>query len=384
MSFKNLDESSTISIDISEQTNEYQNINSLNNKSNSNLSLLNHDNDNDHNYSKINIFSQKHELPLLDHVIDIPSEPSENLKTKSIIEPPENTNMNQNNNVYINENEDSEDICRYCLDIEPKETLFQPCMCKQKVHKECLNEARVKNPNRNAFTQCSECKYKFKISVQNQLRDEMKLKYKLFVARDVTIAFTGLLAVITFISFISFISDPKRNFAEAITKSKNVSSGKLVGIYLLLGLIVFFSLLAIYGILNKIFAQFNCRNDCCIIYNPYYISDTNCCCCYEGCCECRGCYCECGECCECRGCCGECCECNAGGGDVASIVFMIILVILIFTGILIAIGYTCVLFSYISKKHSDNLLKKMNLPIYEIANYNDKNGIEIDNVNFNL
>ena len=36
--------------------------------------------------------------------------------------------------------ENEEDICRYCLSYENKETLIYPCLCKTPVHRECLNE----------------------------------------------------------------------------------------------------------------------------------------------------------------------------------------------------------------------------------------------------
>eukprot|EP00300_Choanocystis_sp_HF-7_P018831 c20152_g1_i3.p1 GENE.c20152_g1_i3~~c20152_g1_i3.p1 ORF type:complete len:974 (+),score=223.64 c20152_g1_i3:181-2922(+) len=74
---------------------------------------------------------------------------------------------NQEPNTIARENsEDSEDICRICLDGRGSGNLVAPCKCKgsmRYVHVGCLNAWRTSSNNPASFSQCDNCKYFYRI-----------------------------------------------------------------------------------------------------------------------------------------------------------------------------------------------------------------------------
>jgi hypothetical protein len=91
--------------------------------------------------------------------------------------------------------------CRICLELEslaPGDELIAPCMCKgtqQLVHRSCLDHWRSVKEG-FSFSHCTTCKAQF------HLRPELpedhswrKIKFKLFVARDVFLVFLAVQTV---------------------------------------------------------------------------------------------------------------------------------------------------------------------------------------------
>ena len=68
-------------------------------------------------------------------------------------------NLNNNENFIHNQNEK---ICRICLETQPLEQLFSPCLCSGNsgfIHRSCLDEWRSTSDNEEAFNKCMECNF---------------------------------------------------------------------------------------------------------------------------------------------------------------------------------------------------------------------------------
>uniref|UniRef100_A0A804NHY5 RING-CH-type domain-containing protein n=1 Tax=Zea mays TaxID=4577 RepID=A0A804NHY5_MAIZE len=90
--------------------------------------------------------------------------------------------------------------CRICLESEsePGDVLISPCMCKgtqQFVHRSCLDHWRSVKEG-TAFSHCTTCKARFHLRVEF-LEDDIcrRMKFRMFVARDVIIIFLLIQAV---------------------------------------------------------------------------------------------------------------------------------------------------------------------------------------------
>nr|KYP51149.1 E3 ubiquitin-protein ligase MARCH1 [Cajanus cajan] len=120
---------------------------------------------------------------------------------------------------------DEEDIeagslpcCRICLesDSDPEDELISPCMCKgtqQFVHRSCLDHWRSEG---FAFSHCTTCKAQFHLRVElfedNSWR---KIKFRLFVARDVFLVFLAVQTVIAAIGGFAYIMDKDGSFRNS-------------------------------------------------------------------------------------------------------------------------------------------------------------------------
>ena len=61
--------------------------------------------------------------------------------------------------------------CRICLETDSYNNLIYPCKCSGNskfVHKNCLNEWRTLSDNNENFYKCEICKYRFKLSSQQE------------------------------------------------------------------------------------------------------------------------------------------------------------------------------------------------------------------------
>lgn len=245
------------------------------------------------------------------------------------------------------------DECRYCLETEPRENLFQPCSCTQKVHRECLDEARIKNPNRIAFHTCTECHYKFKMNVESDYpKDKIERKYKLLIVRDIILITSIMIAIIISISCIVYKIDSNKYLAKKITRAKfnsDISNKQLIGIYFMFGLMISFIILGIYAFLHWLYSL--CRKPSNNGYGSTY------CCIETGGCNC-----------------GNCDNCGGGGGSGGEIVAIFFLIF----GFFAVFYYAGVIIEKICKRHSSILKSKLNAPIYKIANYDDLNAQHIE------
>ncbi|CAM6048219.1 unnamed protein product [Sphagnum compactum] len=101
--------------------------------------------------------------------------------------------------------------CRICLELEslaPGDELIAPCMCKgtqQLVHRSCLDHWRSVKEG-FSFSHCTTCKAQF------HLRPELpedhswrKIKFKLFVARDVFLVFLAVQTAISVLGGITYL-----------------------------------------------------------------------------------------------------------------------------------------------------------------------------------
>uniref|UniRef100_A0A6N2MLM7 RING-CH-type domain-containing protein n=1 Tax=Salix viminalis TaxID=40686 RepID=A0A6N2MLM7_SALVM len=99
--------------------------------------------------------------------------------------------------------------CRICLetDCESGDELISPCMCKgtqQFVHRSCLDHWRSVKEG-FAFSHCTTCKAQFHLRVSlfedNSWR---KMKFRIFVTRDVVIVFLAVQTIALDLLFVSF------------------------------------------------------------------------------------------------------------------------------------------------------------------------------------
>ncbi|ONM41216.1 RING/FYVE/PHD zinc finger superfamily protein [Zea mays] len=107
--------------------------------------------------------------------------------------------------------------CRICLESEsePGDVLISPCMCKgtqQFVHRSCLDHWRSVKEG-TAFSHCTTCKARFHLRVEF-LEDDIcrRMKFRMFVARDVIIIFLLIQATIAAIGGMAYFLDKDGNF----------------------------------------------------------------------------------------------------------------------------------------------------------------------------
>ena len=56
--------------------------------------------------------------------------------------------------------------CRICLGEEVPQNMFRPCLCKGSmsfVHRDCLNEWRIRSANPRAFYECQQCRFRYDV-----------------------------------------------------------------------------------------------------------------------------------------------------------------------------------------------------------------------------
>ncbi|GMH04490.1 hypothetical protein Nepgr_006329 [Nepenthes gracilis] len=112
--------------------------------------------------------------------------------------------------------------CRICLECDGEEDdeLISPCMCKgtqQFVHRSCLDHWRSVKA-RFAFSHCTTCKAQFHLRVElfedNSWR---KIKFRLFVARDVLLVFLAVQMAIAAISTFAYLMDKDGVFRNSFS-----------------------------------------------------------------------------------------------------------------------------------------------------------------------
>ncbi|CAN0900863.1 hypothetical protein LINGRAHAP2_LOCUS21072 [Linum grandiflorum] len=145
--------------------------------------------------------------------------------------------------------------CRICLesDCEPGDELISPCMCKgtqQFVHRVCLDHWRAVKEG-FAFSHCTTCKAQFHLRVelfeQNSWR---KVKFRLFVTRDVLLVFLAIQTMIAAMGGIAFLMDKDGAFRNSFSDGwDRILSKHPIPFYYCIGVMAFFVLLGFFGLI---------------------------------------------------------------------------------------------------------------------------------------
>ncbi|KAG2590033.1 E3 ubiquitin-protein ligase MARCHF1-like [Panicum virgatum] len=158
--------------------------------------------------------------------------------------------------------------CRICLESEsePGDELISPCMCKgtqQFVHRSCLDHWRSVKEG-TAFSHCTTCKARFHLRVEC-LEDDIchRMKFRLFVARDVILVFLVMQAAIAAIGGMAYLLDKNGNFRNRFSDDwERFLSKHPVPFYYSVGVVVFFVLVGFFGLIVHL-SSFN-NNDPCL------------------------------------------------------------------------------------------------------------------------
>ncbi|XP_042475380.1 uncharacterized protein LOC122057370 isoform X1 [Macadamia integrifolia] len=169
--------------------------------------------------------------------------------------------------------------CRICLEYDGEpvsgtgEELISPCMCKgtqQFVHRSCLDHWRSVKEG-FAFSHCTTCKAQFHLRVEF-LEDYSwrKIKFRIFVARDVLLVFLAVQTVIAAIGGFAYFMDKNGNFRNSFNDSwDRILSKHPIPFYYCIGVLAFFVLLGFFGLIlhcssfnNNDPCMAGCRNCC--------------------------------------------------------------------------------------------------------------------------
>ncbi|XP_047330897.1 uncharacterized protein LOC124934414 [Impatiens glandulifera] len=145
--------------------------------------------------------------------------------------------------------------CRICLecDGEDDDGLISPCMCKgtqQFVHRSCLDHWRSVKEG-FAFSHCTTCKAQFHLRV-TILEDSSwrKLKFRLFVTRDVFLIFLAVQTVIAAIGGFVYLLDKDGGFRDSFNDSwDRILSKHPIPFYYCMGFLLFLALLGFIGLI---------------------------------------------------------------------------------------------------------------------------------------
>ncbi|CAL9049721.1 unnamed protein product [Musa banksii] len=157
--------------------------------------------------------------------------------------------------------------CRICLenDTFPGDELISPCMCKgtqQFVHRSCLDHWRSVKEG-FAFSHCTTCKARFHLRVEF-LEDYSwrKIKFRIFVARDVLLVFLAVQTVIATIGGFSYFLDKNGSFRNSFSDGwDRILSKHPIPFYYCIGVLAFFVLLGFFGLILHC-SSFNSNGPC--------------------------------------------------------------------------------------------------------------------------
>ncbi|CAL1359335.1 unnamed protein product [Linum trigynum] len=158
-----------------------------------------------------------------------------------------------------NEDDDLENgsvpTCRICLesDCERGDELISPCMCKgtqQFVHRVCLDHWRSVKEG-FAFSHCTTCKAQFHLRVASLEENSWhKIKFRLFVTRDVIVVFLAVQTVIAAMGGFAFLMDKDGAFRNSFSDGwDRILSKHPIPFYYCIGVLAFFVLLGFFGLI---------------------------------------------------------------------------------------------------------------------------------------
>ncbi|XP_021741633.1 uncharacterized protein LOC110707873 [Chenopodium quinoa] len=164
--------------------------------------------------------------------------------------------------------------CRICLecDGEDDDELISPCMCKgtqQFVHRLCLDHWRSVKEG-FAFSHCTTCKAQFHLRVESfEDNTWRKLKFRLFVARDVLLVFLAVQTAIAAMGAFAYLMDKDGAFRNSFSDGwDRILSTHPIPFYYCIGVVTFFVLLGFCGLiihcssLNNDPRMAGCHNCC--------------------------------------------------------------------------------------------------------------------------
>ncbi|TVU04107.1 hypothetical protein EJB05_50319 [Eragrostis curvula] len=173
--------------------------------------------------------------------------------------------------------------CRICLESSsgPGCELISPCMCKgthQFVHRSCLDHWRSVKEG-TAFSHCTTCKAQFHLRVQflegSRCR---KMKFRLFVARDILLVFLAIQASIAALGGFAYLLDKDGKFRNSFADSSDFPSKHPVPFYYCIGVLVFFVLVGIIGSILHCCTCSSSNDDCpCLAGPSSCVMDSECC-----------------------------------------------------------------------------------------------------------
>uniref|UniRef100_A0A7C8Z8T0 RING-CH-type domain-containing protein n=1 Tax=Opuntia streptacantha TaxID=393608 RepID=A0A7C8Z8T0_OPUST len=145
--------------------------------------------------------------------------------------------------------------CRICLecDGEDDDELISPCMCKgtqQFVHRSCLDHWRSVKEG-FAFSHCTTCKAQFHLRVESfEDNSWHKLKFRLFVARDVLLVFLAVQTAIAAMGAFAYLMDKDGAFRNSFSDGwDRILSKHPIPFYYCVGVVTFFVLLGFCGLI---------------------------------------------------------------------------------------------------------------------------------------
>ncbi|KAK9101901.1 hypothetical protein Sjap_019155 [Stephania japonica] len=188
----------------------------------------------------------------------------------------ENQEKSNDSNEIVDEEMDaaSAACCRICLECDGEpgrvsilyEELIAPCMCKgtqQFVHRTCLDHWRSVKEG-FAFSHCTTCKAQFHLRAE-MLEDYSwrKIKFRIFVARDVLLVFFAVQTLIAAIGGIVYLMDKNGNFRNSFSDGwDRILSKHPIPFYYCVGVLAFFVMLGFFGLILHC-SSFN-NNDPCL------------------------------------------------------------------------------------------------------------------------
>ncbi|KAL6901013.1 hypothetical protein ACP4OV_005689 [Aristida adscensionis] len=159
--------------------------------------------------------------------------------------------------------------CRICLETESEigDELISPCMCKgtqQFVHGSCLDHWRSVKEG-FAFSHCTTCKAQFHLRVETwEDNSWRKMKFRIFVARDVLLVFLAVQLTIAIIGAIAYFLDRDGSFRNSFSDGwDRFLSKHPIPFYYCIGVVVFFVLLGFFGLIVHC-SSFNDNQDPCL------------------------------------------------------------------------------------------------------------------------
>ncbi|CAO2206607.1 unnamed protein product [Urochloa humidicola] len=159
--------------------------------------------------------------------------------------------------------------CRICLEAESEigDELISPCMCKgtqQFVHRSCLDHWRSVKEG-FAFSHCTTCKAQFHLRVETwEDNSWRKMKFRIFVARDVLLVFLAVQLTIAVIGAIAYFLDRDGSFRNSFSDGwDRFLSKHPIPFYYCIGVVIFFVLLGFFGLIVHC-SSFNDHQDPCL------------------------------------------------------------------------------------------------------------------------
>ncbi|KAF5802839.1 putative E3 ubiquitin-protein ligase MARCH [Helianthus annuus] len=149
-----------------------------------------------------------------------------------------------------------------CTCYRHDDDLISPCLCKgtqQFVHRSCLDHWRSVKEG-FAFSHCTTCKAQFHLRVVKlNAHSWPKIKFRLFVARDVFLVFLAMQMVIGLIGGVAYIVDKNGSFKISLRGNWDLMlSTHPIPLFYCIGVFFFFVLVGFFGM---VLHCLSCNND---------------------------------------------------------------------------------------------------------------------------